>query len=634
MFEAVRKNKRIAQVILVLISLTFAFWGVDSYLNDRTNTSEVASVGDSKISGYQFEQAMREQQDRLRAANEGQVDADALNSPLFRRAVLENIVNQRLLALYAFENGLSVSDQQLRETIAGIESFQEGGQFSMSRYQAALRGQGMSELGFQERLRGELANQQILSAIGEAAVVPTSSARRFLAAQLEERTVHTVQLKPEDYVDQVSVTADDAKAYYDTNASDYEVPARVKARYVVLSPTNLRQGLKIAEAEARAEYEQTKQNFGVAEERKASHILVQVGADASEAEIAEARAKAEQLLAEIKAAPETFSDVARKSSDDPGSAQSGGDLGFFARGAMVKAFEDAVFEAGEGLLPEPVRSDFGFHIVRVDEIRPATIPSFEEVRARIEAELLDKAANRRFLEVAENFANIVYEQPDSLEPAAQAFDLEVKTTDDWIEAGAERLADFESPELVNALFSKDVLENKHNSDAIDVGNNTMVAVRVEAHEPARQRPFDEVKDEVEARLRTVKAAQLARADGVEKLEALRAGKGPALQWGEAITVQRGLGVLPPQAVAQVFSVPESPLPAYAGLELGDAGYALFRVDAVKHAEIAPDDERVAEIARQYGQLLGAQDLRAFLAELRDAYPVKVNAAAITPDESR
>ena len=301
---------------------------------------------------------------------------------------------------------------------------------------------------------------------------------------------------------------------------------------------------------------------------------------------------------------------------------------------MVKAFEDAVFEAREGLLPEPVRSDFGFHIVRVDEIRPATIPSFEEVRARIESELLDKLANRRFLEVAENFANIVYEQPDSLKPAAQAFDLEVETTDEWIEAGAERLADFESPELVSALFSKDVLENKHNSDAIDVGDNTMVAVRVEAHEPARQRPFDEVKDEVEARLRTVKAAQLARADGVEKLEALRAGKGPALEWGEAITVQRGLGVLPPQAVAQVFSVPESPLPAYAGLELGDAGYALFRVDAVKHAEIAPDDERVAEIARQYGQLLGAQDLRAFLAELRDAYPVKVNAAAITPDESR
>ena len=408
----------------------------------------------------------------------------------------------------------------------------------------------------------------------------------------------------------------------------------MKARYVVLSPSRLRDGLKVTDEEVRGEYEQTKQNFGVPEERKASHILVQVAADATEAEIAQAKAKAEQLLAEIKAAPDTFANVAKQSSDDPGSAQSGGDLGFIGRGAMVKAFEDALFGSDEGLLPEVVRSDFGFHILRIDEIRPATIPPLEQVRDRIESELLDKAANRRFLELAENFANIIYEQPDSLEPAAQALGLEVKTTDSWIEADADRVADFESPELVTALFSKDVLENKHNSDAIDVGDNTMVAVRVEAHEPARKRPFDEVKGDVEARLRTIKAAELARGDGAQKLEALKAGELPSLDWGETITVQRGLGVLPPQAVAQVFSVPKSPLPAYAGLELGDAGYALFRVDSVKEAEIAADDERVAGIAQQYGQLLGAQDLRAFIAELREAYPVKINAAAITPDERR
>lgn len=634
MFEAVRGNKRIAQVILVLVSLSFALWGVDSYLNDRTSTTEVASVGDNKISAFQFEQAMREQQDRVRAANEGQVDTATFTSPLFRRAVLENLINQRLLALYAFENGLSVPDGQLREAIAGIASFQENGQFSMKKYQAQLRGQGMSELGFQERLRSELANQQILSAIGEAAFVPASAAQRFLAAQLEERTVHTVQFKPEDYVAKVSVSDADAKAFYDSNTTDFEVPARVKARYVVLSPVALRSGLTVTDEEVRAEYEQTKQNFGVPEERKASHILVQVGGDASEAEVAQARAKAEKLLAEVKAAPDTFGDVAKRSSDDPGSAQNGGDLGFFGRGAMVKAFEDAVFGANEGLMPEIVRSDFGFHIVRVDEIRPATIPPLDQVRERIESELLDKAANRRFLEVAENFANLVYEQPDSLEPAAQAFGLEVKSTDDWVEAGADRVADIESPELVNALFSKDVLANKHNSDAIDVGDNTMVAVRVEAHEPARQRKFEEVKAEVEARLRTAKAAELAGADGVKKLNALKAGEGLSLDWGEAITVQRGLGILPPQALAQIFAVPETPLPGYVGLDMEGAGYALFRIDAVKRAEIAPEDERVSGIAQQYGQLLGSQDLRAFLAELRENYPVKVNAAAITPDEPR
>ena len=633
MFEAVRQNKRIAQVILALISLTFVFWGVDSYLNDRGGATEVATVGDTTISGYEFEQALREQQDRVRAANPESVDAGLLQNPLFRRAVLDNLVNQRLLAIYAFENRLSVSDAQLRDTIGGLEPFQEAGQFSMARYQSVLRSQGMNELQFQERVRGDLTTQQVLGAVGEAALVPASVATQLLAAQLESRSVHMAQFKPEDFVDAVEVDAAAVKAYFDANAAQFTLPARIKASYVVLNAESLRNRVSVSEAEIQAEYEQNKASYGTAEERKASHILLQLAADASDEAVAATRKKAEDLLAGIIADPATFGEVARRASDDPGSADRGGDLGFFARGAMVKAFEDAAFAAQPGVLPDVVRSEFGFHIIRLDEIRPSTVPTLADMHDRLKTELLDKAAARRFLEVAEQFANIAYEQPDSLAPVAKEFGLTVQTTDDWIDASATGLPGVDSEALIKSLFSEDVLVNKHNTDAIDVGNNTMVAARVLEHEPARQRDFDEVKTEVERVLRRQQAAAAASAHGAAQLDALVSGKSPQVNWGEPITLQRGVASLPPQAMTQVFSMPDTALPAYAGLALDGQGYVLIRLDAVTKAEVKPDDARVKSIAQQYAQLLGSQDLRAFLDALREKYTVKVNPSALAPADS-
>ncbi|MBT0961437.1 SurA N-terminal domain-containing protein [Denitromonas iodatirespirans] len=633
MFEAVRNNKRVAQVILVLISVTFGFFGIESYLSDRGAAGEVATVGGSPISTYEFEQALREQQDRIRASSETPVDSATFEDPLFRRAVLDNLVNQRLLSLFASEHRMSVSDAQLRETIANIPAFQDDGQFSNARYQAVLRSQGMNELGFQERLRGELAYQQVLSAMGEASLVPRSAVMRVLSAQLEERTVHMVRFEPAAYLSSVEVSADALKAHYEANKASYAVPARVKVAYVVLSADSLKDQVTVSDDELRAEYEQTKATLGSPEERKARHILVQVAADASEADVAAAKQKAEGLLAQIKADPSRFAELAKSASDDPGSAANGGDLGFFARGAMLKPFEDAAFALQVGEVSGLVRSDFGFHIIRVDEIRKATIPTFEEARPRIEAAVRERAASRRFAESAEQFANLVYEQPDSLEPAANQFGLKVRTTDDWVEQGATTLAGFESPALVEAVFSPAAITDKHNTDAIDVGNNTIVAARVTAHEPARQRDFDEVKSEVESQLRQKLAAEAAAQAGAAQLAALEKGDKPALKWGEPIKLQRGLPMLPPNAMAAVFAVSSEKVPGYTGVAVPGAGYALFRVDAVKKTELSETDPRIATVSGQYAQLMGAQDLRAFLTTLREQYPVKINAAALATDSN-
>ncbi len=633
MFEAVRQNKRIAQAILALISLTFVFWGVDSYLTDRSSASEVASVGDIKISAREFEGEMRRQQDRMRAASESPIDSATFQSPLFKRAVLDNLINQRVLAIYAAERYLSVSDKDLRDTIAGISTFQENGQFSMERYERALRGQGMSIPMFQDRLRADLVNQQVITAVSEAAVVPDSVVSRFLAAQLEARTVHMVQVKAEDFADGVQIDEAAAKAYFEQNAGGYSVPARVKARYVVLTPDAVKRQVSVTDDEVRAEYEQRKDTLGTAEERKASHILVEVASDAPEADVEKARAKAQKLLDMVKAKPAQFEALAKSDSDDPGSASQGGDLGFFGRGVMLGAFEDAAFGVDSpGLIPELVRSEFGFHIIRVDEIRGSTTPAFADVKDQIKDELINAAASRRFLEVAEQFANMVYEQPDSLAPAAEAFGIEVKTTEDWIEADATGIGGHESPALVKALFSNDVLNDKHNTNAIDVGDNTMVAARVAEQQPARQLTFEEVKADVEKQLRQQEAAKAAIAQGESQLAKLRAGEALELNWGEKIELQRGVPALPPEMMTEVFSVGADKLPAYAGVTLPGSGYAVFRIDAIKKADVGKDDPRLKAIDEQYAQLLGAQDLRAFINALREKYTVKINASALAPEQ--
>jgi len=633
MFEAVRNNKRVAQVILALISVTFAFWGVESYLNDRATAGEVASVGGSKITMAEFQRALREQQDRMRAQSEQPIDTATFQSPLFKRAVLDNTINQRVLALYAAENGLAVPDELLRQTISGIGAFQQDGQFSMERYERAVRAQGMTIQGFQERLRADLANQQVIDALSGGVIVPTAVASRFLQTQLEERTVHMVQFDAEAYAQKATVEDSELKQYYDENITQFALPARVKAAYVVLTPEAIKGKLAIADEELQAAYDARKASLEVPEERKASHILVEVPADATEAQVEAARARAQSLLDKLKADPSAFAAIAKSDSDDPGSRNDGGDLGFFGRGAMLPEFEDAVFTAAQpGLIPALVKTEFGFHVIQLDEIRAATTPGFDASKEQLREELLLEAATRRFAESAEQFANMVYEQPDSLDPVAQTFGLEVKTSPTWVVAEDTKVGDYDSPALVKALFSADVFEDRHNTDAIDLGENRLIAARVAEEEPARQQSFEEVKAEIEKRLRTQKAATLAVQEGEEKLARLQAGENVELDWGADFTIQRGVPSLPPILMQPIFSVDADNLPAYAGVAMSGAGYALFRVDAVKAAEVGQDDERIKAIQDQYGQMLGSQDLRAFLNALRTKYEVKINAAALTEEQ--
>ncbi|HRL77003.1 MAG TPA: SurA N-terminal domain-containing protein [Candidatus Accumulibacter phosphatis] len=633
-FDTVRNNKRVVQVFLALIALPFAFWGVDSYVRGAGAGADLASVGDTKITQQQFDQAWRVQQDRLRQALGDSFRPELMNTPAARLAVLNSLVDQRLLLLEAAKAGLGASDEALREVIGKIPALQENGQFSMARYQSALAAQGMSQAQFEAQIRQDLTLQELVSAIGDTGIAAASETGRILAIQSEERQVAEFRIAPGQFAGQVRIDEPEMRKFYDDNSKRFEIAEQARVEYVVLSLDALVGQTAVKDADLQAWYDSHRDRYQQGEERRASHILILM--PSGDSEQAKARARAEELLDELRKSPERFADLARKHSQDPGSAARGGDLGVVARGTMVKPFEDAVFSLRENELSDLVQSEFGYHIIMVTGIRPGKQRSFAEVRPEIEAELKRQAAQRRFAEDAEAFSNIVYEQPDSLQPAAERFKLKLQTSD-WLPrnptpAAMAGLGQLGNAKALAAIFSDDSIRNKRNTEAIEVAPNTLLAARVVEHRPASVRPFETVKADIEAALKAQGEAALARSAGEARLAELRQGSADPLSWTPVRKLSRqDARQLPPAAAKAIFSADVQKLPAYVGAEAADAGYVLYKIVKVTQPERL-DEARRQALQREYGMILGQEDFAAYLAGLRQRYKIDINKAALERKE--
>lgn len=623
MFDAVRNNRIVVQGILGLIVLTFAFFGIESYLGKGSGEKPLAEVAGQPISRAEFEQELRRHQDRLRAQLGAEADLETLNSPAVREQVLDSLINRRLLTRFAQDQHLAVPDAQLQDTIAKLPAFQEDGRFSKARYQQILASQGMTQPGFEAQMRQDLAFQQIIAAVGGGAVASLSSTSQLLGLQLEERKMRVSNFNAGDYAKGVAVSDEEIAAYYEANKARFERAARAKAEYVIFSRDGLRATVKPEEKDVRQWYDAHQGNYGMPEERGARHILIQVAPDAKPEAVEAAKAKAESIVVQLREKDgKNFAELAKAESQDPGSAANGGDLGSFSRGMMVKPFEDAVFSLKPGEISDPVRTDFGFHVIQTTSVKPSSIKPFDEVRGQIEDELRGQAAARKFAEQAEAFSNVIYEQPDSLKPAAEQFKLEIHTTD-WISKGTLAPAPFDNKRLLDAVFSTDVLDNHHNSEAIDLGDARLVAARVVSHEPAKLRPMEDVRGEIVATLTHEKAAKAAASAGEAALESLKKGQNAALEFSPEQSVRRAGSSLSASALRAVFSVDSSKLPAYAGAATAD-GFQIFQITEVKRDEIKKDDPRVVALRKQYEQLIGERDLAVFLSGLRKTYGVEIN----------
>lgn len=630
MFDAVRNNPRVVQIFLGLITLPFAFWGIDSYVRNTGSGSDVAAVGDSKITPMQFEQAVRDRQDELRQSLGAAYRPELLNGLDARLGILNGLIDQRVIQLEAAKKQLSVGDQVLRDYIARIGAFQENGKFSPSRYETLLRNQGMSQPMFEARLRQDLTLQQLVGTLSETASASATQAEALLRQRLEQRDYSAFRIGADSYADKVKLESDAAQKYYDEHKAEFEVPEKVRAEYLVFSPEALIGQIQISDKEAREWYDNHLERFDT-EQRRASHILIAAdGADKSAA-----KAKAEAVLKELRQNPSAFADLARKNSQDPGSAAKGGDLGFFGRNAMVKPFSDAVFRLKDNEISGLVETEYGYHIIKLTGIKPGKKRSFEDARPEIVAELARPAAERKFAELAESFGNTVYEQSDSLQPAAEKYKLKVQQSA-WLPrrpAGQDLTAagPLADDKLLAALFSEDSLKNKRNTDAIEIAPNTLVAARVIDHAPATMKPFAGVRADIEKRLRAREAAALAAKDGEARLAELRKGGDAKLAWSKPASAKRSApGDLPPAAAQALFRADTGSLPAYVGVATPDA-YTLYRITKVSTPDKL-DAEQVKAMRQQYSMLLSQEDIASYVAALRQRYKIDINRSLLESKE--
>jgi peptidyl-prolyl cis-trans isomerase D len=616
-------------LLLLLILPSFVLVGVSSYNNRGGGNDGVATVDGKSITQQEWEAAQRRQLDQARQMMGDRFDQKLFDTPEAKQAVLDQLVAERAINAEIVRDHLTVSDASLQKAILEIQAFRkDDGTFDMDRYKAALAAQGMTPEMFDARMRHDLAVQQLVGSVQQTAFAPRAVANRLSDINDEEREVQEIQFPIAAYVSQVKVTDDMIKAYYDKNAAQFQVPESVKAEYVVFDASAVEKRVNVSDAEVADAYNKNKARFTTPEKRTASHILINVKKGASAAEDAAAKAKAQAILDEVRKNPNDFAKIAKAQSQDPGSAELGGDLGVVQKGVFVKPVEDAIYGLKEGEISGLVRSEFGYHVIKVTKIVPESQKSLEEAKPEIVAELKKAKMSAKYSELAETFTNTVYEQADSLKPVADKLGLTIQTVDGLTRTPNPALgpSPVNNDKFLKAIFSNDALTNKRNTEAVEVAPSTLVAGRVVAFKPATKRPLAEVEAVIRQRVTQEEAAKLARQAGEAKLAAAKA-SGDATGFGEAKTVSRTKQ--PPineTAAIAVLKADTSKLPAYVGVEIPGQGYGVYRI--VKVGQPAqPDQARRKQEAEQIGRAVGNAETYGFVEALKHKAKAKINVKA-------
>lgn len=625
MFDFVRDHKRLVLgFLLLLIIPSFVFFGIEGYSRFTDGSARVvAKVDGQSITQAEWDQAHRRSVERLTRQMPG-VDVALLDTPQMRRETLDQMVRERVLLAAAADLHLAPVDARLQRLFRSDPQFAGLRNPDGTVNRDILAAQGMSSEMFAAQLRQEFAMQQVLQGVSQTAVAPAGAVAPSLDALLQRREVQLQRFDAAAYRGRVNPTEADLEAYHQAHAGDFRAPEQARIEYVVLGLDALTGGLQTPEEDLRRYYEENASRYTTAEERRASHILIAADKSAPAAEREKARERAEELLKQARAKPDAFAELARKNSQDPGSAERGGDLDFFARGAMVKPFEDAVFAMKPGEISNVVESDFGYHVIQLTAVRGGTKTPFEQVRPEIEAEVRKQLAARRWAEAAEQFTNTVYEQPDSLQPVIEKFRLtpQTATVQRTPAPGAEGA--LASAKLLAAVFGNDAVALKRNTEAVEIGPNQLAAARIVEHQPARALPLAEVRARVRERVVAQQAAALARKDGEAKVAAARASANEALPVSLTLSRAATQG-LPREVVDAALRADPKQLPAVIGVDLGEAGYVALRVTKIDGRETLPGGD--GELQRQYTQAWAAAETQAYLEALKKRFKAEVKPAA-------
>lgn len=637
MFDLIRSNtKALMFILVVLIIPSFVFLGVQGYDTGRSANVTVAEVAGADITRAEWDAVHRNQIERLRS-RDPDTDIKLLDTPEMKQQTLEALVRERVLLVAAAKLGLAASDERVQRLFRSDPDLAFLRKPDGSIDTELLRAQGIGVQQFEQQLRQDVALRQVLVGVGATGIAPESASMAAIDALLQQREVRIARFEASKYAEQVKPSDAELAAYYDDpkHAGRFDAPEQARIEYLLLDLEAAMAGVSVSEDDLRKYYDENASRYATAEERRASHILVKAERDAPAAERDKAKAKAEGLLAEARKSPDRFAELAKANSDDPGSAAQGGDLDFFARGAMVKPFEDAAFALQPGAISDVIESDFGYHVIKLTAVRGGEKKTYEAARAEIEAEVKQQLAQRRFSELAETFTNTVYEQADSLQPAADALKLQVQTATGVRRAPAPGTGGaLANAKFLDALFDPETIRSKRNTEAIEIGSNQLVAGRVLEHAPARKLPLDEVKDLVRERVVIERSTQLAREAALARLAEWKGGAPAEAALDAPIVISRAQAqTLPRPLIDAVMQAPADTLPAWVGVDFGEQGYAVARID-----KLLPRDEAAGspgQLRRQYAQLWGAAEAEAYYAALKARYKARitVDPKAVTPAET-
>jgi peptidyl-prolyl cis-trans isomerase D len=584
----------IAWAIIILLIIPFALWGINQYFGGA-GPLVAATVNGEEISQQEYQQNYYMQRNRMREMLGAQYDPSVFDARIKEQA-LQDLINQELLAQHADDAGYRVADESIKQTILSIDAFKENGQFSNQLYASALQAQGETPASFEQRLQRAILTQQLHSGVSTSALVPQTELERLLKLEHQTRDIDHLVLKADTYKDEADATQEALQQYYEEHQDEFMTPERVSIEYVELKSADLGKDAQPTEQELREFYKDRVSQFQVPEERRTRHILIAVDEGADEATIEKAREKANDIYKKLTEGAD-FAKLAEEYSDDPGSSKLGGDIGFFGHGSLDPQYEETMFALKEGEISKPVLSSFGFHIIKLEEIRAEKSKTFEEVKDDLLAEYQQNVADRKYFEEAEKLTRLAYEVPTTLNDAAGAVGLEIKTTPLFSRKGGPGVA--ANPKVAQAAFSNEVLVEGYNSEPIEIGENDVVVLRVKEHVEKKQRTLEEAKAEIKIRLLNEKAREKAEQQGEEIVARLRKGEEPQaiakemkLEWTKSGELKRSDRKIDSAIVKQAFKLsrPEEGQASYGGTALANGDYAIIAVNKVTDGSIADMEE--------------------------------------------
>ena len=615
-------------LILGLIAVTFVFWGVD---NTLTQTTFAAKVNGENIPLEQFDLALQAQQRQYQQLYRTELTDDLRRE--LRAGVLERLVQEEALKQRVEEAGYRVSDERLTEFIRSVAAFQIDGQFSMDQYQALLANQGIMPASFEEDQREQLAMLELQTAIAESTFLTPAEFRRYIELYNQQREIGYALFEVETFVDEVEIDEAAIIAHYEANKETYRTAETVDLEYIELTQTDIAATIDVSEEALRTYYEEERERFEAPEERRARHILLEIDDDTEAV-----RAEAQRVLERVQGG-EDFAAVAGELSDDVGTAAQGGDLGWIGRGMLTGPFEDALFEMSVGDVRGPVQSQFGFHVIRLDEERGGEVQTFEEVRDELVAEFQTRRATDLFYERANEVADLAFDAYDELASVAMATSLPLKTANAFPRSGNPLLFPNSAP-VVQAAFAEEIVDSGRNSSLVELSDEHVLVLRVTDHHPSTVQPLDEVREQIEQELTRNRAQELAESAATAFLSELAAGGDPQAlveahrgTWQPPASVERTCADVPTEVLAAAFGLPKPAagevVRENVNLANGDHAVLVLSNVAPGQPENMPTTDR-EQRRQQLADRTAAAELTSYAGDLRDQATVRIPDEVLNP----